>query len=433
MTNLHLPHYRCKIELMKAFRQVLKDQFYYKTRFAILWSNLINEPFASLFTMMPFILRRDLEASAFQIVLFTMLRPVVSVFSYYWSSNLKQQKKQLRPNLLIAGILARLPFLFFPIIHSSWYLIFSGLIYILFTRASVPAWIEILKCNLPKQEREKLFSLGWTLGYLEGICLALGIGAMLDFIASSWTLLFFFSALLGMISTFLQARVPIKGEETFTNEDSYQKNWLTAPLKDSFSLLRERPDFALFQKGFMLGGFGVMLIHPALPLFYIDVLNLSYLDIALALTLCKGLGIVMTSSLWARWLSKYNPNRLAGLICLGFALFPLFLILAPWTLFWVYFAYLVYGIAQGGSHLMWHLSGPLFAQEEESSRYSAVNILMVGIRGLIAPILGGLLSKWFGATPTLIVGALFCSLGAYTLYTENDSRSGILTLRKPTS
>lgn len=62
---------------------------------------------------------------------------------------------------------------------------------------------------------------------------------------------------------------------------------------------------------------------------------------------------------------------------------------------------------------MWHLSGTLFAQEEESSsKYTAANVLMVGIRGLIGPFLGGALTCAVGSQPTLVLGSLICFLGA---------------------
>lgn len=396
---------------------IKKDFYYFKTRFTLLWASLLNEPFASLYSMLPFILRKDLGGSALEIVILTMLRPVVSLLSFYWSFDLKSKRYQLRSNLVIAGLLSRLPFLFFPVMQSSWYLIFAGLVYILFSRAAIPAWMEILKLNIPKESREKLFSLGWTIGYVEGILIALGIGALLDTLTYSWKYLFFFSALLGMVSVFLQARVPIRGEEEFalTESEPFTHKRISRPWIEAFQLMRERPDFALFQMGFMAGGFGVMVIHPALPYFLVDDLTLSYLSLGVAITVCKGLGIVFTSPIWARLLSRYPVNRLAGLVCLGFSLFALCLILAPWTLFWVFFAYLLYGIAQGGSHLIWHLSGPHFAQNEESSRYSSVNILMVGLRGLVAPALGALLCSWLGPKATLFIGSLCCGFGTYLL------------------
>ena len=66
------------------------------TRLALLWMNLAAEPLISLYTLIPFILRKDLSATMFQVSLFVTLRPVLSVFSFYWSAYLKE-KTESRP------------------------------------------------------------------------------------------------------------------------------------------------------------------------------------------------------------------------------------------------------------------------------------------------------------------------------------------------
>ena len=130
-----------------------------ETQLALLWTNLANEPLASLYSLLPFILCKDLNASTFQLSLFLSLRPVLSMFSFYWSAYLKEGKRALVVNLIWAFILAYLPFLFFPFLGNIWYLLLASAMYQLFTRAAFPSLIEILKRNIPKQPREQAFSL----------------------------------------------------------------------------------------------------------------------------------------------------------------------------------------------------------------------------------------------------------------------------------
>ena len=80
------------------------------------------------------------------------------------------------------------------------------------------------------------------------------------------------------------------------------------------------------------------------------------------------------------------------------------LVLAKWQLWWFYAAFFMYGVGQGGSHLVWHMSGPHFSGKEESARYTGVNVAMAGLRGAVGPPLGGWLSVVFGALPVLGVG-----------------------------
>src|SRR5438105_8768386 len=83
-----------------------------KTKKAFLWMALANEPFIVLYALLPFIIRKDLGASIFQLSILASLRPVLSIFSFYWSAHLTKQKNFLRSNLISDWFLARVPFLF---------------------------------------------------------------------------------------------------------------------------------------------------------------------------------------------------------------------------------------------------------------------------------------------------------------------------------
>lgn len=390
-----------------------------KTRGAILWSSLLSEPLFTLYGLLVFILRKDLHATALQIALLTMLKPVVSVFSFYWSGSVSQRKDKLRWNVVGAGFLARLPFLFFPFFENVWFLIAGAVMHMFFYRAGNPAWVEILKLNLTKQQREKFFSLGSALGYAEGVLLAIGFGFLMDYSHDAWKFLFFGSALVGIIGVFIQIKLPIEGEHApapiaVENRPSFRER-LLQPWKSSYQLMRMRPDFAKFQWGFMACGFGNMLIQPALPLFFVDILHLTYMDLAIALSICKGMGFVISSPIWAKGMGRFSIAHLSCAVFIATALFPLFLIFAPWGLFWLYLAYVMYGIAQGGSHLVWNLSGPIFSGKEDSSLYSGVNIVMVGIRGSLAPPLGGFLCVLCGPLIVLGVGVGLCFYGGWRM------------------
>ena len=104
-------------------------------------------------------------------------------------------------------------------------------------------------------------------------------------------------------------------------------------------------------------------------------------------------------------------------ITIGFGLYPLCVLFAN-----VNIAFFVYGVAQAGSHLIWHLSGTIFAKDGDSTPYSAVNILSQGLRGLIVPFLGGIACTFFGPVPVMVIGSLTSFIGAFVMY-----RSAYLT------
>lgn len=399
-----------------------------KTRFALVWMHLANEPLMALYTLLAFILRKDLGASTLQLTVFVTLRPVISFFSFYWSSSLTRQKHKLLSNLTWAWVLGRLPFIFFPLFNSVWYLIFASALYQLFYRAATPALIEILKINIEKKRREKLFSLVFLLCFAESIFLGLFVGKFLDAYPYAWKILFVGSAILSISSVIFQKRIPLPPLLPDKNTPPKTNSKLIQPWKDCIYLMRTYPDFAKFQWGFMIGGFGLMLIAPALAIYYAETLSLTHDSITIARYIWMGIGVLGSTLLWRKGLERYPVKKLTSLILIGFGFFPLLLLFAKLSLFFLNLAFVLYGVAQAGSHLLWNLSGTLFASEEESSsKYTGTNVLMVGIRGLIGPTLGGLLITAFSPSIVLGIGGLICLAGSYYMLKSRPIPAGMST------
>ena len=384
-----------------------------KTRIAWLWMHLSSEPLVALYTILPFILRKEMGASAFQIALFTALNPILSVFSFYWGAQLSVSKKKLLPNLMSAWILARVPFLFFPFIKSVWLFFLASAVYQIFNRAATPALMEIIKRNIPQKTRGKIFSLYFTLSVLEGVGIGLILATILHIHETNWPLFFFVAALVGLSSLLIQMRIPLSTDEEPLAKKP--KNRITQPLKACFSLLKMRPDFAHFQWCFMLGGLSLMIIAPARTIFTADILSVSIGTVTIARCIFAGLGMAASSYFWQRGLEKRGIQSTTYLILVLFAVFPLTLLLSRVHLSFFFAAHIVYGIAQGGSHLVWILSGTIFSGDRDSSLYSTVNVLMVGLRGMIGPFLGSFLCDFIGPAPVLISVSALALFGTWWL------------------
>jgi Na+/melibiose symporter-like transporter len=241
------------------------------------------------------------------------------------------------------------------------------------------------------------------------------MGSLLDQNPELWKSFLFAAAAIGLVTVLVQKQVPVDGEDKTVEEIPFKER-LTRPWKDSYELLRKRSDFASFQWGFMLCGFGLMLIQPALAFFMVDTLGISYLEFAAAISIAKGLGFAASSPLWSRLLEKMDISKLASLVFLFIGLFPLVLSMAALDLVWLYVAYFIYGIGQGGSHLVWNLSGPTFAGKEDSARYTGVGVVLAGLRGGVAPPLGGWLSLVGGPFSVLLLGSALCVYSGLSLF-----------------
>lgn len=394
-----------------------------KTQEAFVWTRILNTPFWAIYNMLPFILYKELHATPFQIMSIIILKPAVSLIAIYWSSLIDKRKDRLLSNLIWARLLSHIPFFFFPFIDNPWYFIAAFGFYMMLSRGAEPAWMEVLKLNIPNASRDRTFAYGSAFGYLGTAIIPFALGDFMDTYIQSWRWLFAVTALLSISAVFFKYRIPINLGRENSQIPPPSLPWIQEflkPWKNSWELIKKRPDFRKYQVGFMFGGAGLILIQPALPVFFMDELHLTYTELAVALTLCKGIGFAITSPTWARLISKVNIYSFNGFVTMLACLFPLCLVAAQANLIWLYGGYLLYGMMQGGSEMSWSLSGPIFSKEEDSSVYSTVNILTVGLRGCVFPALGSLLISYITAGQVMFIGAFFCFLS--TLYMSMYSR-----------
>lgn len=382
------------------------EQLLRSTRAAFIWTRIAGTPFWVLISLLTFILYKDMHITPLQITLIVALKPMSSLLAPYWSQTIYQRPNQITSNLVWANIFRYLPFLFLPWINSPWLLIMAFGMYMMLTRGSIPAWIEIFKRNLPAQASERLIAYGTTIDYCGNALLSLLLGFVLDRYEHAWRWLFPLTALVGLAFTWFLWRIPLSLNTSVeeVSETMPLKEHISRPWKHSWQLIKTHADFASFQIGFMLGGAGLMIMQPALPLYFVDTLNLSYTEMCLALTMCKGVGVVLASSFWTYLFRKMDIYRFSGLVTLCAAISLLLLLITPWSLSWLYVSYLVYGIMQSGSELSWHMSGLVFSGEKESSAFSGINVMTVGIRGCIIPAFGALLLSFTNSLGVMLLG-----------------------------
>lgn len=385
-----------------------------RTAQAFIWTHFLKAPFWGMYALLLFILSKDLHATPLQITSLIALKPIVSLFSPYWSALVHQRPDRLRSNVILASLIGHAPFFLFPWVSNPWFVIGAGALFLMLKRGVIPTWMEILKRNLPEQRRNRTFSYGSVLSYLGGAILPIFFGMWMDLDKGAWRLLFPLTSLFSLAGTLFLLRIPID-KAPLVKVPFDLKATLIRPWKNAYHLFKTRPDFTKYQIGFMLGGGGLMIMQPALPAFFLGELGLSYTALAIALATCKGIGFTLTSRLWAGWINRLSIFRFSAVVTLLAAAFPLALLCAKIHLSWIYIAYLIYGVMQAGSELSWHLSGPLFARSEESSPYSSVNVVTVGLRGLIAPICGSILCANFSSTPVLLIGGVLCLLAGVQL------------------
>lgn len=396
---------------MKRDPTASSDPFMKRTCSAYIWTRILDTPFWGIFNLLPFILYKDLHATPFQLAAIITLKPLVSILSSYWSHRVYTSSGRLVSSIIAARWIAYLPFLAFPFIHSPWYVIACFGLYMFLQVGMMPSWMELLKQNVPDNTRERVFSYSQAFGYLGGGLLPFAIGWVLDEWIGSWRWMFIIAALMGLSAHFWQKSILVRSTDAPV-KPAEPSHPLLQPWKSAWDLLKRRPDFAKFQIGFMLIGSGLMIIQPALPVFFVDGLHLSYTEMGMAITLCKGISFACSSPLWVRWIQRVDLFRFGAIIGGLAALFPFLLLAAQDHILWLYFAYMTYGLMQAGNEMSWNLSGPMFAKKEDSSPFSSVNVIAVGVRGLFIPSIGAFCLAQFGSPAVIVLSGVLCLLSA---------------------
>lgn len=395
------------------------------TKRVLFISNILQEPFVALNLMLDVILSAYFGASALQISILITLRPLLAVLAFYWGSILHFRPNLLRFSLVSATMLATSFFLFAPLASSIWYFIVAESFFVLFWRAANPAQMEILKLNIAHGVREKIFSQALSLSYASGIIIGPILGLILKLYPDHWKELFASVAILYSASAILKSYFHVPDEILAAKPTPISlKEQLITPWKESLRLLKTNKVFAHFQLGFFIAGSGLMFAKPSIPGF-LNHSTLSFFEIFSLFTLLEGLGFILTSSFWARYLPK---NGLIGTSCLVpvlFSLQPLFLILSAISPIFIFMAYFFYGVAQAGSRLVWNLSGPMLCGNDSSSLYTSVNILAIGIRGCFVPLLGAACTQIFGPEASLLVSFACMLSGAAYLLVINKKQIAI--------
>ncbi len=380
---------------------------------AYIATRLLDTPFWGLYNLLPIILVKNLGATPYQIGLLITLKPLVSLLSSYWSTRVQAHPSKTIFSISFGRCIAYFPFFFFPFIDSISFFIFSFGFYMLLQVGMAPAWMELLKRHLPTEKRNSIFSSMQVFGHLGGGLMPFLLGWTLDEWPQIWRWLFPVAALLALTAYGWQRA--LKEEKMQWEKKEKQPHLLLHPWKNAWQLLKKHSDFANFQWAFMLVGVGLMIIQPAMPIFFVNQLHLSFTEVGVAITLCKGIGFASSSSFWTYLMKRINIFYFGMLVAFLAATFPFFLFASQWHLSWLYVAYLLYGSMQSGNELSWNLSGPIFAGQENSSPFSTVNIIAVGLRGLFVPLLGAFLLQQFGLFVVLCASGLLCLLAAFLM------------------
>lgn len=375
----------------------------YSTCSFYLINRLLCSPLEALFTLLIFILIKDAKATPLQLSVLAASKPLVSLIAFYANLKILNKKSKIKPYLAMMTIIGCLPCFFFSFFQNPWYYVIAFAIYTTTCRASFPAWVEILKNNIGVNKMSQLISKGTSINYAAILFLPIAFSFWMDQDANAWKSIFFALALLQMMNVILILLLeitPYNNQKTSLQLSHFS---LMTIKKDIFRILQENSPFIKYLVMFFLGGAGIVAMQSILPIYFKENLHLSYKQLTLAFSFCKGISFAMASPIWAHYVSHISLYRLNffmnGLTCL----FILCVLASGYHIEWLFIGYIMYGIMQAGCELSWNMSGPIFSREKESTFYSSLNLFLVGVRGCICPFMGQLIFFYTGVKVVFII------------------------------
>jgi MFS family permease len=175
-----------------------------------------------------------------------------------------------------------------------------------------------------------------------------------------------------------------------------------SPVQALSTLWRDRR-FAWYSTGYFIFGFANIMISPVIPIFQVDVLQITPIWVAVLSTTSAALGGLLYY-VWGRTIDRRGPFRTLLVAFTITAAMPVVYALAH-SLPALLLAAVAAGIGGPGTELCWINAVMRFGRGGEVARYSALHMTLLGVRGLIAPWLGGgLIAVWPDLRPIFWLG-----------------------------
>lgn len=369
--------------------------------------------------LFPFVLAKSLHAPGWLVTLAVMLETSGMALGLYWAQLMAAGGR--RKWLFWGGVGGRLVLVGALLVHTAGAFVALLAVVYFFIALVFPAQNSILQENIRPHRRGEVFGRGAMVQHLTAALASLAVGALLqrDPGAFRWVypvlggLGFGFPLILSRLPRPAGQEAPAAGLAAASRPRARRK--LAAALLDPFREMRETfrrdPAFCWYETNFSIYGVAFIMLSPVVPLYFTEVWRLDYQDISMARVLIGSLGIALLSPAAGRLMDHIKPAKLCALAFFWLALFPLMLaggvkLLALGPVAAAYLAFAIFSVGMAGVHVGWNVGSIVFAPPGRGAHYQGIHVAMIGVRGLLAPILGYALLRWLGYREVFLVAAL---------------------------
>jgi len=373
----------------------------------------------AVWVVIPELIRNTLQAEKVHVVFITLMWPMGQLIATYWGAYL-DGKADKRVPLVLAGLFGRLPLAFGALFDTVEPILFFFIFSVITHPAVIASQHSLLQSNFREPIRGKAYSYIVSLTTLTSLVSALCFGIWLDANPENYRWIIMIASLAGCLEAVLMARVKAKvAMDAVYRKMKKKKRALTTtlikPWKELYQLFKEDRQFFRFEMSFMVYGMGFMIMQPFITLFLVNDLNLTYTQISLSKGTILQACVIFLVPYAGRVFDKKNPVLFGSFVFLAISVFPAMMMITGMLElenpeYMVYLSYFVLSIGWSGLILLWNLGSMFFADKHDVSRYTGAHVVMVGVRGTLAFIIGLLIVEHI----TSMTAFAFC-LGCWIL------------------
>lgn len=266
------------------------------------------------------------------------------------------------------------------------------------SQIALPGYTTIIKAVYPDDHRGKM------MGYVRMAMMFVATGATLvaGWILRNWgwsyRVVFPVAAVFGVVSAYMFSTIHLPGDRTKAS-DGAGRIPLSETLHNVISVLRNDKRYAWYILTTTVYGFGNFLAIPAYPKFMDEVVRMNELSLAWYSAI-GSVALMIAYVYWGHYIDKRGPVRCTAITIFINALVPLvFLLSTPFARLtpglpayvWVLPGAVFANLMAGGLDLAYFNSILKFAPQGQEMVYQSVQLGVQGMRGIVGPILGGVM------------------------------------------
>ena len=341
---------------------------------------------------------RRLGASVDMLALYTALLFVGSVFTSF--SIVLMRRRRTINIIVFCWLVGRSLFLLTAFVTGAVQLMAIGVVFGLLEAFVVPAYTRVIQKIYPESGRGKVMSTV-RMGRVSVILLVTPLaGWALDRVG--YQVLFPIGALFGILATYLFTRIDLDEGELPPRQ--------TKAFSDLWQIVRGDRNFAIYLLSYSLFGLGGLLSWPLFPVVQVDRLQLSYSEIGL-LGLVESITWFLSYLLWGRTIDKRGGLFVVRAISAISIVTPLTYMSAQ-SLWMLMPSAIARGLGMAGFELGRISAGIQLADPERVTEYAAIQSTVVGLRGMVAPVITvGLLRLGAPHSAVFLLSVFFLVMG----------------------